>query len=165
MRRSKKSNMGIKIILPIICVIIVVVTFVLLFDMKKKAGNNEANNIVDTENVVENTNTNIVEENIIEENTIVNETETNTVSNTVENTNAVQSEVVSSSEDNLSADKQAKAAKLVAEHWGEDNSVYFTNESVASKNEYIVAVRDKSTTEVKEYFRVNIETGKVKVEY
>lgn len=163
MRRSKKSNMGIKIILPIICVIIVVVTFVLLFDMKKKAGNNEVNNSVDTENVVENTNTNIIEENIIEENTVVNETETNTVVDDVENT--VTSEVVSNKDDNLSADKQAKALKLVKDHWGEDDSIYFTNESVASNNEYIVAVRDKSTTEVKQYFRVNIETGKVKVEY
>lgn len=164
MRRSKKSNMGIKIILPIICVIIVVVTFVLLFDMKKKAGNNEANNSVKIENVVENTNTNI-EENIIEENTVVNETETNTVVDDVENENTVQSEVISNADDHLSADKQSKAVKLVSEHWGEDNSVYYTNESVASNNEYIVAVRDKSTTEVKQYFKVNIETGKVKVEY
>lgn len=163
MRRSKKSSMGIKIILPIICVIIVIVTFVLLFDMKKKTDYKSDNNNLNTENVV--ANTNIVEENIVEENTITDETENNTVSNTVENTNAVQSEVVSSKDDNLSSDKQAKAAKLVAEHWGEDNSIYFTNESVASKNEYIVAVRDKATTEVKQYFRVNIETGKVKVEY
>lgn len=163
MRRSKKSNIGKKLILPIICIVIVVITFVLLFDMKKKAGNNEDSNNVNTENVVENTNTNIIEENIIEENTVVNETETNTVVD--DNENTVTSEVVSNKDDNLSADKQAKALKLVKEHWGEDDSIYFTNESVASNNEYIVAVRDKSTTEVKQYFRVNIETGKVKVEY
>ena len=41
MRRSKKSNIGKKLILPIICIVIVVITFVLLFDMKKKAGNND----------------------------------------------------------------------------------------------------------------------------
>lgn len=163
MRRSKKSNIGKKLILPIICIVIVVITFVLLFDMKKKAGNNEDSNNINTENVVENTNTNIVEENIIEENTVVNETETNTVVDDTENT--ATSEVVSNKDDNLSADKQAKALKLVKEHWGADDSIYLTNESVASKNEYIVAVRDKSTTEVKQYFRVNIETGKVKVEY
>lgn len=163
MRRSKKSNIGKKLILPIICIVIVVITFVLLFDMKKKAGNNEDSNNVNTENLVENTNTNIIEENIIEENTVVNETETNTVVD--DNENTVTSEVVSNKDDNLSADKQAKALKLVKDHWGEDDSIYFTNESVASNNEYIVAVRDKSTTEVKQYFRVNIETGKVKVEY
>lgn len=156
-------------IFPLICVLIVIITFVLLFDMQKKASkiaNAKDANELNTENVVDNTNntnTNTVE-NEVDENSVSNETTENT--NTIPaNVTAPQSAVTSGDDDKLAENKQSQAVELVKQRWGADSKVYFTNESVKSTGEYIVAVRDKSTTEVKQYFKVNIETGTVVIDY
>lgn len=160
-----------KIIFPAICVLVVVITFVLLFDMQKKAGeiaNARDLNSIDMENVVdtnttdmENTVTNTVEET----NTVENESVEENTAKIPTNVTAPQSAVTSGDDDKLAENKQSQALELVKQKWGSDSKVYFTNESVKSNGEYIVAVRNKSTTEVKNYFRVNIETGSVEVDY
>lgn len=164
-----KKNLK-KYIFPGICVFVVLITFVLLFDLQKKASKiasaKDANE-VKTENVVDSTNTNTntsMIENVVDENVIGNETieNTNTVKNEVK---TPQTAVTSGDDDKLAENKQKQAVELVKQHWGVDSKVYFTNESVNSKGEYIVAVREKSTTEVKEYFKVNIETGTVEIDY
>lgn len=151
--------------------LVVVITFVLLFDMKNKASriaDSKNANEVNTENVVDNTNvvddnTNTVD-NTVDDNTVDNETTENT--NTIPaNVTAPQSAVTSGDDDKLAENKQNQAVELVKQKWGTDSKVYFTNESVKSNGEYIVAVRDKSSTEVKNYFKVNIETGTVEVDY
>lgn len=154
-----------KIVLPIICVLVVVVTFVLLFDMKGKTEQTSAENNVNTANIISNTNTNTN----TNENT---NTNTNAVveNNSVENTttvseNTVEDAVMSGKDDRYAEDKQEKAIELVKKKWGEDDTVYFTNESVNSDEEYIVAVRQKSSTAVKNYFKVNIKTGVVTIDY
>lgn len=170
-RRSKNQNkrkINIKILLPIICIIIVVITFVLLFDMKRKTNevSNSSENSVKTENIIDttNTNTNISLENMVDENTVTNEVDEINVENTVE-TNTVQDNITSNSEDRYSENRQQKAIEIAEKYWGEDESIYFTNESVKSDDEYIVAAREKSSTEVKEYFKVNIKTKSVEVYY
>lgn len=158
-----------KFIFPAICVLVVVLTFVLLFDMKNKASkiaDSKNANEVNNENVAHNTNTNTVE-NIVDENSVKNETveNTNTTNTTKEEIKTPQTAVTSGDDDKLAENKQNQAVELVKQKWGSDSKVYFTNESVNSKGEYIVAARDKSSTEVKNYFKVNIETGTVEVDY
>jgi hypothetical protein len=143
-----------------ICVVVVIVTFGLLFNMKSKVAN--------VENVIDNTTLNTIEENVVdEENTVENEVVNEVVEteNTVTQENVVSNEINSSDEDRYSESKQEKAIQLVKEHWGDDDTVYFTNESVKSDEEYIVAVRLKSSTAVTNYFKVNINTGKVEIYY
>lgn len=158
-----------KFIFPAICVLVVVLTFVLLFDMRNKASkiaDSKNANEVNNENVAHNTNTNTVE-NIVDENSVKNETveNTNTTNTTKEEIKTPQTAVTSGDDDKLAENKQNQAVELVKQKWGSDSKVYFTNESVNSKGEYIVAARDKSSTEVKNYFKVNIETGTVEVDY
>lgn len=144
-----------KIILPVICVLAVVIAFVLLFYMKGKTEQTSSENDVNTTNVISNTNTNTntsIENNFVENTTIVSE-------------DTVEDAVMSGEEDRYAEDKQEKAIELVKEKWGEDDTVYFTNESVNSDEEYIVAVRQKSSTAVKNYFKVNIKTGTVTIDY
>lgn len=167
-----KKWMKMKIILPVICVIVVAVTFILLFDMKGKteqASNENQNNITEENIVPENVttqNTTLIVKDEDDENTSKNEIiDGSVLSNTTLPENVVKQEVMSNEEDEYSGNKQEKAVELVKKHWGTDNSVYFTNESVKSADEYIVAVRDKSTTEVKNYFKVNISTGTVVIDY
>lgn len=160
-----------KFIFPAICVLVVVLTFVLLFDMKNKASkiaDSKNANEVNTENVAHNTNTNTnIVENIVDENSAKSETveNTNTTNTTKEEIKTPQTAVTSGDDDKLAENKQNQAVELVKQKWGSDSKVYFTNESVNSKGEYIVAARDKSSTEVKNYFKVNIETGTVEVDY
>lgn len=160
-----------KFIFPAICVLVVVLTFVLLFDMKNKASkiaDSKNANEVNTENLVDNTNTSTnTVENIVDENSAKNETveNTNTTNTTKEEIKTPQTAVTSGDDDKLAENKQNQAVELVKQKWGSDSKVYFTNESVNSKGEYIVAARDKSSTEVKNYFKVNIETGTVEVDY
>lgn len=159
-----KKNLK-KYIFPAICVLVVVITFVLLFDMQKKASkitNAKDENEVKKENIIDNTNTNKVE-NTVNENSVENETVENNL--IPQNVTAPQSAVTSDDNDKLAENKQKQALELVKQHWGADSKVYFTNESVKSSGEYIVAARDKSTTEVKQYFKVNIEKGTVEVDY
>lgn len=156
-----------KYIFPAICVLVVVFTFVLLFDMQKKASeiaSTKNSNEVNTENVVDNTNTNTSTN--TSTNVVENEAEENTTTNNIpSNVTAPQNAVTSGDDDRLAESKQSQALELVKQKWGTDSKVYFTNESVKSNGEYIVAVRDKSTTEVKQYFKVNIDTGSVEVDY
>lgn len=170
-----KKWMKMKIILPVVCVIVVAVTFILLFDMKGKteqASNENQNNVTEENIIPENVttqNTTLIvedEDDEIDENTSKNEiVDGSVLSNTTLPENVVKEEVMSNDDDEYSENKQEKAVELVKKHWGTDNSVYYTNESVKSAEEYIVAVRDKSTTEVKHYFKVNISKGTVVIDY
>ena len=149
----KKNNLK-KYIFPAICVLVVIITFVLLFDLQKKASNiaNAKNvNEVNIENIIDNTNINA-------------NTQNNNTTST-QNVQTPQTAVTSGDDDKLAENKQKQAVELVKQKWGTDSKVYFTNENVKSSGEYIVAARDKSTTEVKQYFKVNIETGTVEVDY
>ncbi|MBR3697175.1 MAG: hypothetical protein IKM97_02755 [Clostridia bacterium] len=149
-----------KIIVPLICVLVVFITFFMLFDIKNKVEESYygTNSIELNEGKDEEITKNNNDENTSVENEIV-ESTTNTV-----NQNLTKEEVLED-EDNYSKSKLDEAKKLVQKEWGEDNTVYFTNEGFNSEGLYMVAVRDKTSTAVKNYFKVNLETKKVMIDY
>lgn len=153
---------SLKIIVPIICVIVVIITFWMIFDIRDRVEEvNYGTNDIEVNKVVESEE---VEENVVEEdNTVVEET-ANTTTNTVLDTNTVNEEV-STDDDVYSKNKLDQAKNLVQKAWGEDDKVYFTNEGINSDGLYMVAARDKTSTAVKNYFTVNLETKKVQVDY
>ena len=157
-------NKKVKIAVPIVCVLVVGITFYMIFDIKNKVEkiNYDTNNI-EAENTVEE---NIIDdENIVDEkNTVTNET---SKENTVANNTVAQpsSEEVSEEDDAYSTKKLDEAKYLVKKAWGDDDTVYFTTEGVNSEGLYLVAAREKSTTNVKNYFKVNLETKDVDVDY
>lgn len=52
-----------------------------------------------------------------------------------------------------------KAKDIVKKVWGEDdNSVYFSQDSINEDGSYIICVRDKSTTSALAWYQVNINT-------
>lgn len=147
-----------KIIVPIICVLVVAVTFFMIFDISRKVEkqNYSTENITDSENVADNENTT---------NTTSVDTDENTVTDNTTSSNEVEDEIVSNEDDKLSSSKQESAIEIMEEYWGEDNSVYFTNEGVDNNGNYIVAVRQKTSTTVKDYYKINIKTKAVEIYY
>ena len=130
--------------------------------MKKDKKENDQNTI--TNEVVEN----LVEDNVIE-NTITNEVvETKKVEEPIiENVTEVkpQGTVYESSADTGTTDKKQEAIALVKEKWGEDSTVTFRCDSVSANGEYVIAVVSKETASVKNYFKVNLKTKTVEVDY
>lgn len=167
-RKAKKQSNLWAIVLVLVCVFVVGGTFYMLFDI---------NNKLQTMNISENTVSNSVDNNITENETVVenvvNEVE-NTVSNEVENkTNAVTNQVANTEKNTtisnspaipaVTDDKQ-KAIELVKKEWGDDDSVSFSFDYINEKGEYVVAVKDKASATVKNYFRVNLSTGSVELD-
>lgn len=154
-----------KIIVPAICVLIVVITFYMIFDIRKKVDDvNYNTNDIEVENVVEE---NTVDTNTLVENAVVETDKTNTVSENTVNSSETDSsgEEVSEENDAYANSKFSEAENLVKKAWGEDDTVYFTIEGVNSEGLYLVAAREKATTNVRNYFKVNLETKKVEVDY
>ena len=52
-----------------------------------------------------------------------------------------------------------KAMEIVKKDWGEDNSVYFAEDGKNENDELIICVREKSTTNAKAWYLVNLEKG------
>lgn len=154
-----------KYIVPVVCVLVVIITFYMIFDIKAKVEEQNYNTDDIAVNEVENEVKNEAEiENVVEENTVEEEKIENTVSNTTSQ-NTTSKEEVSEEEDKYSTRKLDEAKALVKKAWGDDNTVYFTNEGLNSEGLYMVAARDKTSTAVKNYFKVNLETKKVQVDY
>ena len=154
-----------KIIIAVVLVILVIVICCFTFGKSKKE---EPKNDVNTENVVSND----IEENVTN---TENEVDTNSVENTViedeepiiENVTEVEKQgtVYESNSDTGTTDRKQDAIALVKEKWGEDSTVTFRCDSVSSNGEYIIAVVSKETASVKNYFRVNLTTKTVEVDY
>lgn len=152
-----------KILVAVILVILVIVICCFTFGKDK---NNSEKNAVNTENVVGNEVNNTATENEIYSNEVVNEVvedEEPIVENVVEV--EPQGTVYESNSDTGTTDKKQEAISLVKEKWGEDDSVSFRCDSVSSNGEYIIAVVSKETASVKNYFKVNLTTKTVEVDY
>lgn len=167
-RREKKSKINLKVWVPLICVIVVGVTFFMLHDIQNKIEKmedyenlaNTSQNTIPNENIVnEQENQNLVEENAVQ-NQVANEVKNTVANNTIKNTTINQNNV--KTEPGIT-DKKQKAIELVKKEWGADNSVDFVFDHVEN-DEYIVAVKDRSTATVKYYFRVNLETKTVEMD-
>ena len=150
-------------IVPIICVIVVIITFYMIFDIKNKVE--EAN--YGTENIqVNEIEEEIIEENIVEQNIVIDNENTNITDSATNTSNSnTTKEEISEEDDSYSKKKLDEAISLVQKAWGEDNTVYFTNEGLNSEGVYMVAARDKTSTAVKNYFKVDLENKKVQVDY
>lgn len=155
-----------KIVIAVILVILVVVICCITFgksNNKAKDANNE--NIVSNEVVVDNENTaNEIEENSLENEVVENEVVEEPV---IENVTEIkpQGTVYESNTDTGTTDRKQDAIALVKEKWGEDSTVTFRCDSVSSNGEYIIAVVSKESASVKNYFKVNLATKTVEVDY
>lgn len=152
---------GVKIAVPIICVLVVGITFYMIFDINKKVEevNNNVNNVEEQNVIEDDENTEVEQNNVVEESKLE-----NTTSNETE-VDPNNKEEVSEEEDAYANSKLDEAKYLVKKAWGDDDTVYFTTEGVSSEGIYLVAAREKSTTNVRNYFKVNLETKKVEVDY
>lgn len=176
-----KKKILISIICIIIAIILVVVAFRVTFEITRK--NNESNlnnntvqeNKVNENNLVENT---ILENKSKNENSIIENKVSDTSNKNITDkvvpanqsapttgTSVAPSSVVYESTDIGSTDKKQQAIELVKKQWGEDDTVSFRCDSVTSEGEYIIAVISSESASVKNYFRVNINTKTVEVDY
>ncbi len=179
---GKTMKKNLKFIIPGVCVIVVAITFFMLFDIKSKVEkgnypkNNENEIMFEEEKVLEEDTSETTEEenHIVEEQNQQNISITNDVATHPEatgtSTNTSQTGNASSiayedDSDNGSTEKKEQAIALVKEKWGEDDTVSFRCDSVNEQGEYIIAVISKASAIVKNYFKVNLESKTVEVDY
>ena len=183
-------NKWVKIGFPIVCVVVVGGTLIALGKLNRRAikhsqdalNNAVINNDVENTNIAsynyanvnQNTNTNVLNNynnttNVVNGN--INTVNNNNVNQTNTNTNTTNTNNVNPYTNTNSGTpkvkektNEEKAIELVSAEWGEDSSVYYSNEGQSSGN-YIVAVRDKSTTAVKMFYKVDLENKKVEVDW
>lgn len=158
---NKKNNVIVWI--TIICILGILVAFYIIRNPEEKGNigeisNNAVNNTVNTQ--VEEPVNNEVENEVTEntENTV-----TEDVSENTEISNKTQKEPVKPSTPGIT-DKKQKAIDLVKKEWGEDDTVNYVFDYVNEKGEYVIAVKDRATATVKNYFRVNLETETVELD-
>ncbi len=150
-----------KIVIAVVLVILVVIICCFTFGKNKEKVNNETSeNVISNEevenvaNIVNEIDSNSVENEVVEEEIIENVTEVK-----------LQGTVYESNSNAGTTDKKQDAIALVKEKWGEDPTVTFRCDSVSSNGEYIIAVVSKESATVKNYFKVNLETKIVEVDY
>lgn len=110
---------------------------------------------------------------------VENEVENEIVENKVENTEVKDMQdgdekletkdfttsVYESSSEVGTTNKKEEAISLVKAQWGEDNTVTFSCDSVTQDGIYIIAVTSKERAVVLNYFRVNLATKTVEIDY
>lgn len=169
----KKS---VKIIIPIVICIIVAITIYMVFDIKNKVEKKSysVEYINDEEEIIENNEieveeqeeTNTIENTIIENIANENITQNNVVSkNETQKNNEKTTSIYETDSDAGTTDKKQQAINLVKEKWGNDDTVTYRCDSVTSSGEYIIAVISKNSAVVRNYFKVNLETKSVVVDY
>ncbi len=168
----------------IICIVIIIAILAICVFAYEKTNNKKEENAVEQENIVQ-------EEIISEENTVDNVVQNEVVENVVidnvvddpveevqvaqapqetttlpESTSVYQSEgIYEGDSDAGTTNKKEEAIELVKQNWGEDSTVTFTCDSITTDGEYIIAVTSLETATVRNYFRVNLSTKSVTVEY
>lgn len=159
--KNKRNRM---IVLIFIIILILITAFLIfkLFDIKKNKNNIEPTSV---NNVIENK----IENNVIEENNDNNVEDNNTINTTIDTNNENNNQVVDKDEVDKETikkeeDKKEKAVNIVKDNWGEDETVYFSFDSINSEGKYLVCVRDKSTTQALYWYTVNVETGTFEIE-
>lgn len=170
-RREKEQEINWKVLIPIICVIVVIIVFFVVRNVQNKGKGNEIENTANSEDELQNIENELTdEENFVEENTIEGSDE-NGENNTTENNvaNEEPEPDVTINESSAPArpgitDQKQKAIELVKKEWGQDDTVNFAFDYVNENGEYVIAVKDNTTTAVKNYFRVNLEKGTVELD-
>lgn len=155
-----------KIIIAIVLVVLVIVICCFTFGKNNKEETKNENDV---------TIENVVDDDVENVSNLANEVETNTVENevvedeepVVEKVTEVkeQGTVYETNSDTGTTDRKQDAIALVKEKWGEDSTVTFRCDSVTNSGEYIIAVVSKESASVKNYFKVNLSTKTVEVDY
>lgn len=149
-----------KFIVIILCLIAVGVTFYLISKMNTELENKkQSSNQNQIENNVESEPQNVIQDEQAEPENILNEVENVTVNENVSN----ETEEDDGNEFISIESSKNEAIRLVKEKWGEDSSVYFTNEE-NNGDIFVVAVRSKETTAVECYYNVNIKEKTVEID-
>lgn len=141
------------IIIIIILVIMLIAIGIFMFGEMKKGNTSKPTNT----NTLENSNNQIVNQiaNETTENTLANEIENNTaIENTTENTT-----IPTETFEETPKTAEEKAINIVKKDWGEEKNVDIAIDGMDSNGNYIVAVRDSSTTEAKAFYTVNTSSG------
>lgn len=131
----------VKIGFPILCIAIIVATFIMLADIKGKVEENKSKKTKET-------------------NETVNEVE-NEVENEVVNEVREETGLLSKTEESVQFDK---AAQILKGKVTISNNQYITNEN-EEDGRYIIAIRNKETTEAEVYYIVDVETGEYEIYY
>ena len=155
-----------KILVVVILVILVIAICCVTAGKNSKNENKNTTNNETSQNVIENTSDEINDATMNENvsNTVENDVEEEPI---IENVTEVQPQgtVYESNSDMGTTDKKQEAIDLVKQTWGEDDTVTFRCDSINSKGEYIIAVVSKQSATVKNYFKVNLNTKTVEIDY
>lgn len=149
----------------IVVFFILIIVVILCCTLGNKKENTNITNEILLNNELEENN---VDKNLVNTNTSKNEVEKETKEEPiVENVTKLepQGTVYETNSDIGTTDKKQQAIDLVKEKWGEDETVSFRCDSVNSKGEYVIAVVSKETATVKNYFKVNLNTKSVEIDY
>ncbi len=141
------------IIIIIILVIMLIAIGIFMFGEINKGSTTKPTST----NTLKDKNNEIVNQiaNEIVENTIKNEVKNNeTTENTTENTT-----IPTETFEEAPKTAEEKAINMVKKDWGEDKNVDIAIDGMDSNGNYIVAVRDSSTTEAKAFYTVNTSSG------
>lgn len=158
-------NKWIKIGFPILCVAVVVITFALLHNAQSKIKENGITNVTEkNETKVENVVEEVENETVETENTAVT-TKNEEIKSTVEKGGASSSSLYEKNNEAGSTQKKNEAIQMVKDNWGEDDTVTFRCDQVTGDGIYVIAVVTKSTGNVQNYFRVNLDEKTVQVDY
>lgn len=156
-------NNKVKICIAIVAVVIAIIICVVIFKQDKNTMSANSNTTI--ENVVNNEIANNVE-NVAVENTVVeNTTEEQVIENEQLETKDFSNNIYESGSDAGTTNKKEEAINLVKEQWGADDTVTFTCDSITSDGIYIIAVASKERAVVLNYFRVDLATKTVTVDY
>ncbi len=143
-------NRKTSIIIIVILVIMLIAIGIFMFGEINKVDSSKTTSI----NTLKEEKNEIVNQikNEITENVLKNEIENNT---TMENTTTTQTETF----EETPKTSEEKAISIVKEDWGEDKNVDIAIDGMDNNGNYIVAVRDSSTTEAKAFYTVNTSDG------
>lgn len=153
-------------LLPIIFVIVVIVTFVMMFDIKNKIENGEIkgaentveNKVEEVEEKVENVVENVVEEKVDEDE----EEEDEPEEESTINTNVISDQ---KREEISTIDNKEKAVKMVEKKYGTDKNLVYFCDSILKSGEFIVGVKEKNSSTVSAYYKVDLEAETIKLMY
>ncbi len=148
-----------KIIIIIVVALVVLISLltIKLIKIEKNKGKevfNSNENAIKS-NIIEND----IENEIIENAVVDTEKEENNKNNSQNTSPSIGEEEVTKTEIEKEETNKEKAMNIVKKDWGEDDNVYFTFESIDSRGNYIVYVREGETTRAISSYTINLETG------
>lgn len=124
-------------------------------ETSKSSNNIKENKIVNNTNIIKNEVENEIKSNIANE--INNEIEITNKEDKVEE----KEKALEIKEDVNINDNKEKAIDIAKKDWGEDDSVYFKFDRIDSNENYIVVVRDSTTTNALKWYTVDVENDRI----